>query len=341
MQIKRFEAKDITEALRQVKEKLGPEAVILSTKTIKSAPRPYGGTGTRIEVVAAVDFQDGKEDFIPKPEIAPLRPFANRPQAGTDLFSQRVLSSGLYPEFVQGLMAEWKRLGKDSPSSLDPGDVQSFLRGKLMEAVDVASPEAGGMKIWAFVGPTGVGKTTTLAKLAAYFHLRLGKKIGLITIDTYRIGALDQLQTYARILRLPLEIAPDRESLKKIIDRSGHCDLLLIDTAGRNPYRLEQLEEMQSLLGADQRIEAHLVLSATTKDRDLEEIVRRFSILPLHSYIFTKIDETVEYTSLFNQLMRYRKPLSYLATGQKVPEDIEVATKGRVANLVVNNLNWN
>ncbi len=341
MQIKRFEAKDIKEALRQVKETLGPEAIILSTKTIKNPPRPYGGAGTRIEVVAAIDFQDPKGDFPPKPQVPRPFAFTAAPPEGADPFRQRVLSSGLYPEFVQALMAEWSRLGKGSRSAFDPESCQSFLRGRLMDAVEVASPEVEGMKIWAFVGPTGVGKTTTLAKLAAHFHVRLGKKIGLITIDTFRIGALDQLKTYARILRLPLEVAPDRESLKKIIDRSGHCDLLLIDTAGRNPYQTQQMEEIKNLLAADRRIEAHLVLSAATKDRDLEEIVRRFSVLPLQSYVFTKIDETVEYTSLFNQLIRYRKPLSYLTTGQKVPEDIEVATKGRVANLIVNNMNWN
>jgi flagellar biosynthesis protein FlhF len=101
------------------------------------------------------------------------------------------------------------------------------------------------------------------------------------------------------------------------------------------------MEEMKKTLAADPRVENHLVLSATTKDSDLALVVRQFSVLPICSYIFTKIDETAEYTSLFNQLVRYRKPVSYLTTGQKVPEDIELATKGRVASLVLNSMQWN
>ena len=98
---------------------------------------------------------------------------------------------------------------------------------------------------------------------------------------------------------------------------------------------------MKALLNADPRVENHLVLSATTKDADLAAIVRQFSVLPIRSYIFTKIDETEEYTSLFNQLLRYKRPLSYLTNGQKVPEDIEPASKSRVASLVLNSLQWN
>jgi flagellar biosynthesis protein FlhF len=210
-----------------------------------------------------------------------------------------------------------------------------------MESIDVLRPDTEGTKIWAFVGPTGVGKTTTLAKVAAHFRLRENKKISLVTLDTYRIGAIEQLNKYARILRLSLEVAEDAEALKQIIDQQQGQDLLLIDTPGRNPNRREQMEELKEVLTADPRVENHLVLSATTKDTDLGAIVQQFSILPIRSYIFTKIDETAEYTSLFNQLLRYKKPLSYLTNGQKVPEDIEPATKGRVANLVLNSMQWN
>ncbi|HSR10545.1 MAG TPA: flagellar biosynthesis protein FlhF, partial [Thermodesulfobacteriota bacterium] len=161
------------------------------------------------------------------------------------------------------------------------------------------------------------------------------------TIDTYRIGAIEQLRTYARILDLPLEIASGREDLRDIIERNGDRDLILVDTAGRNPYRPAQLDELKDLLSADPRIENHLVLSAVTKDSDLAQIVERFRTLPLNSYIFTKIDETQEFVSLFNQLLRYKKPLSCFTNGQRVPEDIEWATKGRVAGLVLDRISWN
>ena len=138
-----------------------------------------------------------------------------------------------------------------------------------------------------------------------------------------------------------MEIAPDREGLKELISKNSHQDLLLIDTAGRNPYHPGQLEELKNFLTVDSRIENHLDLRATTKDMDLAQLVERFSILPIQSYIFTKIDETEGYTSLFNQMLRYKKPLSYLTNGQKVPEDIELATKGRVASLILNTIQWN
>lgn len=346
MQIKRFEARDMQEALRQVKEVLGPDAIILSTKTVKRAgDRSRNAKPSVVEVVAATDRpggDPGRSCGRPSPPFSSKAPA--KKGAGTtqeDPFIQRILSTGLSPDFVGRLGEEIQALRQETREWKAPETYLKYLRWKLMEAVEVTGPELEGTKIWAFIGPTGVGKTTTLAKLAAHFSLRFNKKTALITIDTYRIGAIDQLKTYARILSLPLEIAPGREELKEIIQRNRHQDLLLIDTAGRNPYQPEQLEELKHFLSVDARVENHLVLSATTKDLDLAQIVQRFSLLPIRSYIFTKIDETEEYTSLFNQILRYKRPLSYLTNGQKVPEDIEVATKGRVASLVLNRIPCN
>jgi len=346
MQIKRFEARDMQEALRQVKEVLGPEAIILSTKTVKKPGDRYRlAKPSIVEVVAATDLpvaEPAKSCGKP-PAVFPSKA-PTKKGSGTipeDPFLQKILSTGLSPEFVGGLAEEIKALGQGSREGRTPETCLGYLRWKLMEAVEVTGPEVAGTKIWSFIGPTGVGKTTTLAKMAAHFSLRFSKKVSLITIDTYRIGAIEQLKTYARILRLPLEIAPGREELQEILRRNSHQDLLLIDTAGRNPYQPGQLEELKNFLTADPRVENHLVLSATTKDLDLAQIVQRFSLLPIQSYIFTKIDETEEYTSLFNQLVRYKRPLSYLTNGQRVPEDIELATKGRVASLVLDRLPWN
>ena len=342
MQIKRFEAQDMQGALRQVKEAMGSEAIILSTKTVKKpGDRFRTAKPSVVEVVAATEGPVA-EPAKPGGRTAALPPSKSPVKKGSgDPFLEGILSTGLSPEFVGGLAEELKAGGPDAPPGTTPENSQNYLRRKLMEAVEVTGPDLSGNKIWAFVGPTGVGKTTTLAKLAAHFSLRFNKRITLITIDTYRIGAIDQLKTYARILRLPLEIAPGREELQEILQRNSHQDLLLIDTAGRNPYQPGQLEELKNFLTVDPRVESQLVLSATTKDFDLAQIVQRFSLLPIRSYIFTKIDETEEYISLFNQLFRYKRPLSYLTNGQRVPEDIELATKGRVASLVLNRIRWN
>jgi flagellar biosynthesis protein FlhF len=346
MKIKRFEGKDMPEALRQVKEVLGPEAIILSTRTIKS-PMGYSKSPgpSRVEVVAAMDPLEPSTSRVAagfQPVSNPLlRSLQEMNQAAEDPLFAKILSVGLSSEFIQDFIREFKMVRKETSDRNVPETYQGFLRWKLMEAVDVAEPELTGTKIWAFIGPTGTGKTTTLAKLAAHFSLRFNKKITLISIDTYRIGAIEQLTTYARILRIPIFIAPDPETLKKTIANNRHQDLLLIDTAGRNPYHSTQLEELKDFLTVDERIENHLVLSATTKDADLAQNAKRFSILPIQSYIFTKIDETEEYTPLFNQLFRHKKPLSFLTNGQKVPEDIELASKGRVANLVLKMIQWN
>ncbi len=342
MQIKRFEAKNIQDALRQVKKVMGPEAIILSTKTLKKASGGPAGARSVIEVVAGNDPPASPETNplpVTPAELPPLPP-ATAEEVLPGAFLQRIQSAGFVPDFVSTL-ADSLRSKRNGRAEKVPADTRGFLKRQLMDAVDVFGPEKNRSRIWAFVGPTGVGKTTTLAKLAAHFSLRGQKKVALVTADTYRIGAVEQLQTYARILKLPLEIATQREDLHRIIESYGERDLILIDTAGRNPFHGQQLRELKEVLSVEEPIAYHLVLSATTKEGDLARIVHHFSLFPIVSYIFTKIDETQEYTSLFNQLWRDRKPLSFLATGQKVPEDIEIASKGRVANLVLQTIPWN
>jgi len=346
MQIKRFEAGDMQEALRQIKEAMGLDAIILSTKTIKlPSPRPGVSKRKGVEVVAAIDQHDEPSDPQPSrqlsrsdsPDLA--RDHRDRKEDGSLL--QRLLSTGLTPEFVHGLLKEMPAMERDFGGSSVSETLRNYLHWKLMESVDVTGPATEGMKIWVLIGPTGVGKTTTLAKLAAQFRLKAQKKITLISIDTYRIGAIEQLKTYADILKLPLEVAFRPEDLKKIIERNMHQDLLLIDTVGRGPNDSRHLEELREFLVVHPQMETHLLLSATTKDRDLARVIQRFSCVPIKSYVFTKMDETDEYTPLLNQLLRNRKPLSYLTNGQNVPEDIELATKAKVANLFLNTLHWN
>ena len=347
MQIKRFEAKDMQEALRQVKEVMGPEAVILSAKTLKHPLyQARGYSRSAVEVVAAIERQN-----VPSPEPAPVftRSFLSptktekeEAQGEEETIVRKIQSTGISPEFVGRLVEEVHGLRKELRGWSLQETYRGFLRWKLMEHIEVAVPPEKGTKIWSFIGPTGVGKTTTLVKLAAHFSLTVTPKITLVTIDTYRIGAVEQLKTYAQILRLPLEVALHREDLKQIIERNRHQDLLLIDTAGRGPNPQGQMEELKDFLTVHPQIENHLLLSATMKERDLEKVEQRFAgLLPVKSYIFTKIDETEEYTPLYNQLIHSKHPLSYMTTGQRVPEDIELATKVRMANLVLGQIQWN
>jgi flagellar biosynthesis protein FlhF len=346
MQIKRFEAKDMQEALRQVREVMGPEAVILSTKTLKHpAQRSRGYSQPGVEIVAAVERPANP---CPGPTPASFHSFSppaikEREEAQEEeKIVEKIRSIGISPEFVTRLVEEVHSLRKELREWSLLETYRGFLRWKLMEQVEVTVSSGKGMRIWSFIGPTGVGKTTTLVKLAAHLSLTVTQKITLVTVDTYRIGAVEQLKAYAQILRLPLEIALHREDLKEIIERNRHQDLLLIDTAGRSPYPPGQMEELRDFLTVHPQIENHLLLSATMKDRDLEKAGRNFSsLVPVTSYIFTKIDETEEYTPLLNQLIRSKRPLSYLTTGQRVPEDFELASKVRMANLVLSQIQWN
>ncbi len=346
MQIKQYVAKDIQEALKKVKEEMGPEAIILSTKKIRNTLQGPGlYSPPRVEVMAAVDrpSQSSSKFSGWNPLAWPVGTEKGRgpKESEEELFIQKILSAGLFPEFVQGLAEEIRAFRKEPSAKNLTEAYRGLLSWRLMESVEVTEPSFKGPRVWSFIGPTGIGKTTTLVKLAAHFRLKVTDRITLITADTYRIGAVEQLKQYAQILRLPLETAFHPEELRQIIERNRHQDLLLIDTAGRSPHLMKPIEELRDFLTVHPKIENHLILSATTKDSDLEWIVERFRLLPISSYIFTKIDETTQYVPLFNQLVRFKRPLSYLTKGQSVPEDIEPATKPRVANMVLSNITWN
>ncbi len=186
-----------------------------------------------------------------------------------------------------------------------------------------------------FLGPTGVGKTTTIAKLAATFTLGEHKKVRLITLDTYRIAAADQLKTYGQIIGVPVQVVSSVAELKEALSTTGDTDRVLIDTTGHSPRRVSEFAELAKYLRERQEIEKHLVLSATTKSEDLREAVVGFECFAPDKFIFTKLDETSRYGGIANELIATGRPLSYLTDGQKVPEDLIAPTPESVADLLV------
>lgn len=222
------------------------------------------------------------------------------------------------------------------------GDVVADLGKRLKDAVEAtvkcSGPiklKKGGPRIVALVGPTGVGKTTTIAKLAAYYTVSRKAKIALVTIDTFRVGAVEQLKTYSRIMGVPLEVASTRKELEKAIALHEDKDLILIDTVGRSPKDSETIENLRDLLRSASTIETHLCVAATTRERELRSIVDSFSALPIKRLLFTKLDESSSFGSIINLHLEEKLPLSYFTKGQRVPEDIEPATGGKVADLVL------
>jgi len=184
-------------------------------------------------------------------------------------------------------------------------------------------------KIMMFVGPTGVGKTTTIAKLAARYAYKLSTrhKVGIITLDTYRIGAVEQLMTYAKMMKLPIETVVDPSDFEDALNTLRHNDYILIDTVGSSQHDKEKIEKLKSFLKVDSfaEINVNLVLSAVTKYEDLVDIYNNFSILPIDTFIFTKLDETKTYGNIFSLLLDTKKPVSYFSIGQEVPDDLIVA----------------
>jgi len=200
---------------------------------------------------------------------------------------------------------------------------ESYLRNQLTDV------EIGGLtydkKYINVLGPTGVGKTTTIAKMAARSVLEKKKKIGFITTDTYRIAAIEQLKTYAGLLQAPVEIVYNAEDYENAIKKLDYLDIIFIDTAGRNYKEAKYVNDLQRLINFSEQAESFLVVSLTAKERDIESIIEQFNKIPIEKFIFTKLDETNSIGTIFNLMIKYKKGLAYYTNGQEVPEDIEQA----------------
>ena len=187
----------------------------------------------------------------------------------------------------------------------------------------------------ALIGPTGVGKTTTLAKLAASYKLRQNCRVGLITSDTYRIAAVDQLRTYANIIGLPLKVALTPAEMRQAVHALSDCDVILIDTAGRGQNDQARLDELAEFLSAAEPHENHLVLSSTANEKVLLREAEAFSRVGIHKIVLTKLDEAVSFGMLINVVRKVGKELSFLTTGQEVPTHIEIGRADRLADLIL------
>ena len=187
----------------------------------------------------------------------------------------------------------------------------------------------------ALVGPTGVGKTTTIAKLAANYRLKEKRSVGLITVDTYRIAAVEQLRTYADIIDLPMQVVSTPREMREAVRRLEGLDLVLMDTAGRSPRDEIRIQELRSLLTEAAADEVHLVLSSVTAARTLEQTARQFSAVGTTRLTITKLDEATGLGNLLPLLRTSGLPLSYMTNGQNVPDDIETADPRRLSRLLL------
>jgi flagellar biosynthesis protein FlhF len=197
--------------------------------------------------------------------------------------------------------------------------------------------EGAGKRVKAFLGPTGVGKTTTIAKLASLYALEKKVDVGLVTMDTFRIAAVEQLKTYARIIGIPLEVAADKASFQKSLQRMAGKDVIFVDTPGKNCRDDRYLQELTDYFELSVPVEVNLLLSMTSSEDSLSETGRRFEKLSYDRIILTKIDECPQAGFMFNIIEQLAKPVSYMTNGQNVPFDIEKASPDNMARLIVRN----
>lgn len=241
---------------------------------------------------------------------------------------------GIASDAMEKILATIETLPEEQSEQTVTGRLGAAFN-RLISFTGVLRLRKNAPRIIALVGPTGVGKTTTTAKLAAMYALNRGSKVALITMDIFRVGAVEQLKTYTRIMGIPLEVASTPKELERAVERHSDCDLILIDTAGRSHKDTEKLEEMKGFLESSIQADVYLCLSATTKDRELEEILKRFSAFSISKVVFTKLDECESFGCIVNLLLKANLQIAYFTTGQRVPEDIEVATSEKLAELIL------
>ncbi|WP_217585592.1 flagellar biosynthesis protein FlhF [Lentibacillus saliphilus] len=363
MKVKKYIAPTMPEAMQQIRKELGSNAVILNSKEVSKGGFFGILKKKHIEVVAALD---------PSPLASKARDSAQQHVSvhkgadGNDrqsdvlseikqlkqMFLSTNQSNGHYPPAYQ-IMFHYLRdqdvspeictslietVLSEHPDETDERIVYRYVKQALTEQLQQHS--FGQMyfdkKVIHFVGPTGVGKTTTLAKIAAKAMIGHNKKVAFITVDTYRIAAIDQLKTYARILNVPIEVAYDIEQYRHAVERFKDYDLIFVDTAGRNFQSERYVKELTNSIDFNDNIDTFLVLSMTAKSQDMLNVHDQFNHLPIKGLIFTKVDETRQYGGLLNMtLSNNRSSIAYMTNGQDVPDDLIEPTPEYLAGLIM------
>jgi flagellar biosynthesis protein FlhF len=248
----------------------------------------------------------------------------------------RLIDADVHEQDARKLLLELPQELQSGPPN--PTAAVNALAAAVEQSIHCCGPirvTPGVRTVAALVGPTGVGKTTTLAKLAANFKLRDGAKVGLVTVDTYRVAAVDQLRTYAEIIDLPMHVVSSPREMRHALDELREMDLVLIDTAGRSPRDELKIQELQSFLAEADVDQVHLVLSLVASAASLEHAAAKFHSVGVTSLLLTKLDEAAGAGAILSAARRIPLPISYLTTGQDVPDDIEAASTPRLARLVL------
>lgn len=354
MQAHKYTAPTIREATEKVKRVLGPAAMILETRRL---------IGPRGEPLFEITAGPPRTEESRGPETGSSS-LAAELMSIKDMLQLMQHTGGtiekiaavpallnLYVTLVRKGVQEqnvaffFERAGafhRNPPPN--PYELRRQVMQEMSNAVSVRDPFQRPVKkqtIAALVGTTGVGKTTTIAKLAARLSLKDGRRVGLVSIDTYRIGAMEQLKSYADIIGIPCLQAFNRKDMAHAVKRMVNRDVILIDTAGQSQYDKQRLRSLAQFLCSDAAISTHLLLSAATLETEVEKTARNFESVGYETCVFTKTDETTQHGRILNQALKLKRPLSYFTTGQNVPEDIENAHGSRMVDMIFGDIELN
>jgi flagellar biosynthesis protein FlhF len=353
MRVKKFEGATMRDAIAKVKAELGDQAVIIATRQVRR-----GLLGSAVEISVAVDTDDGAAEStmsgpttggpLPAPRsepdleklIAPLRSELRSLRALVRTSGETRGTTELRTE-VRNELAALRRLieGLQRPAPAAPPappprraasqhDAPRVRTTQQDHDAPLTAPSTGTAVM--LVGPTGAGKTTTIAKLAARAALIDGRRVGLVTLDNYRVGGIEQIRTFADLIGVPVEVAETPAALADLLDPTN--DLTLIDTAGRSPRDAAAIAELASHI-AHLDLEVHLVVPAGSTQAQVDELIARYGALAPARLLFTKLDECDRAPELAAAPARTRLPITWVTTGQAVPEDIEQPTPARVLEL--------
>ncbi|GEN55796.1 flagellar biosynthesis protein FlhF [Halolactibacillus alkaliphilus] len=377
MKLKKYQAKTMPEVMQQVRKDLGPEAVILNSKTIESGGFMGLFKKKHIEVVAAVDRQSTPRQIKKQPKpVATIQPKHTSDHALKTFIAKETKTEKEQQLVLEELrsLRKWMEDSTEQKSDFPAGydriyhelieaDVSKETSKQLVEEIlnkngdhDVVYEEiksdvyerienvfyetASGVmsfqsKFVHLVGPTGVGKTTTIAKLAAKSLMEDKQSVALITTDTYRIAAIEQLKTYAKILDIPIEVCYTVEDYQMARLKFQDYDRVFVDTAGRNFKDEKYIRELGRIVDLSKDIETYLVLTLTAKPKDVLSIYQQFDNIPLKGFILTKADETDTLGVVLDLVKTANIGVSFVTTGQDVPDDITRATPEYMASKIM------
>jgi len=363
MRLKTYIVGTMTEAIPLIKKDLGEDALILNTKKVKTGGFLGFFQKEKLEVTAAIDpISAPKTKQADPPKARPLASLANPADSSAELITElKNIKQFMVQQVKAEHLPEALQLLKERLTAQEVApDIQADLLAKLMGRAELNTdqtsetvwrlareelmatlarnqqpPAVQHPEVICFIGPTGVGKTTTIAKIAADYMLTKDKKVGLITADTYRIAAVEQLKTYGSILNIPVRVVETSEDLTGAIRDFHDCDIILMDTAGRNYQQTQYIDELARLLPEGSKVQIHLVLSLTAKYEDMKKIINNFQSFAMDELLLTKKDETSSSGAIVNLIHHYGIPIRYIANGQNVPDDILVFTPELAADFIL------